>query len=112
MEISPWVIYWISIMDVLSDAVCTVGLFGAMACAGVLIGCLIEDRMGWVRVSGVSLLVCVLIMFGSVFIPSSKALAAIYLLPKIANNQEIRGEAAEIYSLAKEWLADQVKEEK
>jgi hypothetical protein len=40
----------------------------------------------------------------AVFVPSSKTLAAMYVLPKIAENQEIKTEAHEILDLAKAWL--------
>jgi len=38
------------------------------------------------------------------FVPSSKTLAAMYVLPKVAENQEIKTEAREVLDLAKEWL--------
>jgi uncharacterized membrane protein len=40
--------------------------------------------------------------------PSSKTLAALYVLPPLINNEEVQGDFKEIYDLAVEGLKDQL----
>jgi len=40
----------------------------------------------------------------AVVTPTSREMAAIIILPKIANSETVQNEAREIYDLAKEWL--------
>lgn len=47
----------------------------------------------------------------AVVTPTTKEMAAIVILPKILNNQQVQTEANEIYSLAKQWLLQQVSKE-
>ena len=48
-----------------------------------------------------------LLLIGSLFVPNTKEACAIYAIPKIANNEAAKGEAKEVYELAKAWLAKQ-----
>lgn len=42
--------------------------------------------------------------------PSGKTLAAMYIIPKIVNNENIQDEAKEIYILAKDWMKKELSE--
>jgi hypothetical protein len=42
-------------------------------------------------------------------IPTTKEMAAIYVIPAVANNARVSKEAEEVYHLAKEYLREQVK---
>ena len=56
--------------------------------------------------------ICVLCSVLIVFVPTTKEMAAIYILPKIANQdmvEEIGTETREIYGLAKDYLQDLLK---
>lgn len=47
-------------------------------------------------------------IFIPVFIPTSKEMAAIYILPKIVNNTQIQKEASDLYQLSKSYLESQI----
>ena len=49
-------------------------------------------------------LVVAVATLGAVLTPTSKQMAAIIVLPEIANSETVQIEAREIYDLAKEWL--------
>ena len=44
-------------------------------------------------------------------IPSSKTVAAMYVIPALANNEALKIESKELYELAKGALKDMVKED-
>jgi hypothetical protein len=46
----------------------------------------------------------------SAVIPSSKTLAAMYVIPPIVNNEQVRQDAGEIYKLAVEFAKDKLGE--
>lgn len=60
----------------------------------------------WIRRLG---LAASLAFVGLILTPTSEQAAAIYVIPRIANSQEIKKEAGEIYDLAKDWLKKQTK---
>ena len=64
------------------------------------------------RLALAALVVALLASTVRVFTPTTKEYAAIKIVPAIANDENIRGEAGELYELAKAWLKEQVKEEK
>jgi len=45
-------------------------------------------------------------MICSVFVPTTKEMAAIVVIPKIANNESIKGLGNEFVNLAKEWMKE------
>lgn len=42
----------------------------------------------------------------SILIPTSKELAAIYVIPKVANNERIQNFSSEIATIAEDWLKE------
>ena len=56
------------------------------------------------RVVRIALLVCVTTTVVAIFLPSSKTLAAMYVIPAIANNEKIRDVGNQLYDLAVEWM--------
>ena len=45
-------------------------------------------------------------MICNIFVPTTKEMAAIVVIPKIANNESIKGLGDEIVNLAKEWMKE------
>lgn len=56
-------------------------------------------------------IVLILASVGRIFTPTTKELAVIKVVPAIANNETLREDAGELYTLAKEWLKDTLKVE-
>lgn len=49
------------------------------------------------------------VSFLNALLPSSSTAAAMFVIPKIANNQSIQKEAADLYGLAKQALTEAIK---
>ena len=85
-----------------------VGIFGTVFCAlgGILTAMAhVEDLERKLKVSfGVMLATGFLFAAVSTLTPSTKTLAAMIVLPDIINSPELKSEAHELYSLAKEAL--------
>lgn len=47
-----------------------------------------------------------LMLIGCAFIPSTKEMAAIIVLPKIVNNEKVQDAGNKLFDLAVEWLED------
>lgn len=109
MTLSPWMLYWIMRLDdfctfltmtfVLSALVTIVLFFRAIG---------FPDEPEWFpdksRVFFKFLALTMgLMLFGS-FLPSSKEMAAILVVPKIVNNQKVQAIPSKILDLANAWL--------
>ncbi len=125
--ISPWTIYWITRLDAVGNllgACATVLLTVAAFCIAARIvehinrgnegtGATIPDALYSLmkRCSAGCLAAGMLCVVGAVLTPTTKQMAAIYLIPAIANNEQIQAEASELYDLAKDYLKSQTEEE-
>lgn len=117
MNITPFTIYLITRADHLKEFLFNfvnfamfVGIAGAVV---VLISLATEDLGGIKKFSDLSkklfkwwAWIIVPMMFLNFFIPTTKEIAAIIIIPVIANNQETRGLGEEIPKLAREWLEE------
>lgn len=108
--ISAFEVYLIFQLDSIKDAVTGVGVAALCAAVGATVYGLIgaSDEEPWaprlLRWAKVSAVVAALSLLVSAATPSSRAAAAIVILPAIANNETIQREAAEVYDLAKDAL--------
>ena len=59
-------------------------------------------------ITGLLFICLTTVWIASAFIPTSKNMAVIHVLPKIVNNEELKIEAKELYDLAKQGLSDLV----
>lgn len=112
---NAWTIYWILQLDSIGR-----GLTGLYVAAGlvtaitVMFGAfamidgeedlkkrcdLLAKRLG---------AACVALFVVSIFVPSTRTVAAMVIVPAIANNETIRKESGELYDLAKQALRDAV----
>lgn len=114
MELSPWTVYWIMQLD--SIVVTLIGL--SILGVGVgIVGWLIYS-VAWAEQferKGPYKPPRFLVLFASLglilatvtaFIPSTKSMATIIVLPAIVNNEHVQFEAGEIYALAKDALRE------
>jgi hypothetical protein len=93
--ITSWDIYWITRLDAINTTFCvTWAIILIVALFSPLIYITLDDMSGnkkvfWkgVKISVVVFLVAIMMQ---VFTPSTKEFAAIYLIPKIANNEQVQ----------------------
>jgi len=105
-------LYWMIILG-------NVGIAAALTCLGSTLG-LVITRIGmeiedtWHgRYKALWLKFCVatiIIGFFGLFIPTTKQMAAIYIIPKIVNNQEIVKLPKNLVALTNEWIKDAITE--
>ena len=127
--ISPWTIYWIMQLDTILGAVIVLAVV-----SGVSLGCFVligtfnasaskvcpemESSKKEARAAATCFRMTKLIspffvifFLAGVLTPNAKTVAAMILIPAIANNETVQNEASEIYQLAKDGLRELVKPE-
>lgn len=108
MELSAWTIYWIT----RCDAICVAATFITIAFAVIALSwipmCLsLECKPKTLAVGEIVFIPMFVLSLGiAVFVPSTKETAAIIVIPKIANSQEVKDISAGIVELAKEWIVE------
>lgn len=116
MEITPSLIYWITRLDGFVET-CTLlaaATFVAAILAGAFFFSLVmdeEDKTNTqyicIKRLFISLVAsCVIFWTSAGFIPSTKEMAAIKVIPKIANSERIQNISNELCDLAVDWLKD------
>lgn len=109
--ITPTFIYWISILDGLKVLCGIVGFITSVGLILLLFGYIFnriegEDESAdvfrkfvhlFARISISTILLCG-------FVPCSKTLAAMYIVPAIANNEKVQDVGNRLYDLAVEWM--------
>ena len=115
--IDGWTLYWITRLDGLNILL---QIFGGVAVAvifvSIIFGGMCHAEEGkWPRIaswgSGIGGLLAMLVAMACVLVPTTKEAAVILVVPAIANNETVQGEAGELYQLAKHWLEKQAGEE-
>lgn len=116
MEITSSTVYWITRLDYFSNATFCVGtagmLLGGIFLVMSIIALLDGDKVKWLC----WLLACVFITgllstTAHLFIPTTKEMCAIKVLPVIANNDEVQQLPNKVVELANEWI-DELKPNK
>ena len=103
--ISPWTVYLISRLDPISAACTWISIVCLSSCALYLMFGFLDNG----EVPRVHRGLWALIVFaglGCMFIPTTKEACAIYLIPKIANNESVQEIGIDIKTLAREWLEE------
>lgn len=112
-----WAIYFISTVDALCKAL---GLLAVFAMAGSVVGaitmfaCIDTDDDNMMRhgkcLFKIAAPICIISALLAIFIPSSKTLAAMYVLPAIAKNEQLQNFAGNslkaLELLSKQWVKD------
>ena len=113
--ITPSTIYWIGQCDCFR-AVCApfaicgfiLGLFSLVFTVAAFNDRDVPRYGCWIGVATSSILLLLIIIgiLGSLFIPSTKTAAAMYIIPSIANNEKIQDAGDRPYTLAVEWMEE------
>ena len=117
-------IYWISRLDhIRSFMMSTTILFTILTAASVLVLIAVasnayylgmEKVKSWLRIFGISTGVAasVVILFGCarVFVPTTKEMCAIKVIPAVANCEQVQSLGSDVVDLARSWM-DELKPE-
>lgn len=112
--ITSWDIYWLTKLDSLQGAFVLFSVFFGLMLAAFV--CFMEDIEGYKKTKIAFIIMFVFFLMGSVFIPTSKEMAAIYLIPKISNNtgfQKVPENLVKLLNSKMEaWMEETLKEKK
>ena len=103
---SSALVYWITRLDEIKSLLAIIAIVAASVLGIALIGTgMIAERMAWEWVR-VLLPISAFTAILNVFIPTVRTIAAIYLLPKIANNEDVQQIPANTAKLLNEKLQE------
>ena len=118
MTITAFDIYLVSLADKIISpasfiAFCSLGITIFLFIIWFAASCTVSETEQVKTAARITLTITIVCGFIAVFVPSSKTIAAMYVLPAIVNNEHIQnstGNALEaLENLTKEWLKDTVK---
>ena len=114
--ISPWMLYWITRLDAIGGLACALTVTTAVV-VGIISFLLIvnsgmserdkfeeSQRVLFGRILKWLTPALVASVLTLVFVPSTKEMAVITVVPAIANSEKVQKEATELYDLAKDYL--------
>lgn len=119
--ITSWDIYWVTRLDAVCGFIEVVLiLVGILFLVSPLIFMAFDDGSLDIKYFWRGLKICVVtvlfFLFAGIFIPSTKEVAAIYLIPKIANNEQVQkipDNAAKLLNAKlEEWIDGTLKDKK
>lgn len=113
MNITPWTIYWITRLDeirdiaggsvVLSCGVLAIGLLATLILASDLEQWALHTIKLGAACAAVTLVCSVAVR---AFLPSTKEMCAIVIIPKIAQSESLEQVGTGVVDLAKQWLEE------
>lgn len=110
MEITPELIYWITRLDGLKKffdgfgfVVFAIGFILSVLGIGNVLA---ENKSKKWLLSLLIPLIGAFFIFVSTFIPTTKEMAAIYIIPSVANNESVQAIPNSILNLANEWMEE------
>lgn len=118
---TAWDLYWILMLDNISAAIAALSIVSMVALAiailaagftGIAPTSPAEKAVSKTlcRIIAISAPFVVLLVVAAVLTPTTKQAAVIYVLPRIATDENldaIQAEAGDLYGLAKQWLKEQ-----
>ena len=111
-EITPSFIYWITRLDqfdVLTGIVAVVSILSAIVFMLIILTIGLEQNTYFrfvLKGFKISLFICIISTLIHVFIPTTKQACAMYVVPKIANNEKVQDIGKEFYDLALDWMKE------
>ena len=94
--------YWIVILD---NITITTAILSILFTAGTIVAFIFaacEDDHWWLP--SMSLTMMLVFVAVATFVPSTKQMAAILVVPKMANNEKLQTVGNKLYELAVEWM--------
>lgn len=111
-EITPSFIYWITRLDGIKTFLGTICVFSTIALVIFIITCVLtasyKDNEHRIQVKGlkISLFIFLSTALSVIFTPDTKQTCAMYIIPKIINNEKIQEVGKEFYDLALDWMKE------
>ena len=125
---SGWLIYWITRLDSIMGCAIVLSILGGIGCVVYIVWRILEgvhyegtyssswggEQYGLARkaIGRVVIPIFVAGLLVAVFIPTTKEACAIYLIPKIANNEQVQKVPEQALRLLnaklEEWIDDQI----
>lgn len=103
-----WQMYWLLILDNVSTASLILGV-AMLVVTGMILSSSNESGSRSGMWFGIAFALITLFFFlAAIFLPSTKQAAAIWLVPKIINNEKVQEDAGDIYDLAISQLKKQL----
>ena len=104
MNITPATMYWITRFDGISTFLVIGGLFLGISGLICATGSILDNETKIVKCGLCASLLGVIFLAVSIFVPSTKEMAAILMVPAIANNEKVQDVGNKLYDLTVEWL--------
>lgn len=111
-EITPSFIYWITRLDGIKAFFGTICVFSAMALIIFIITSVItaanknDEYRRQIKCLKISLFIFLSTALSVIFTPNTKQACAMYVIPKIINNEKIQEVGKEFYDLALDWMKE------
>ena len=102
MEISPWLVYWLMQLDSICEFVDAIAVFGSVLLIGlIIIRIVCKVHAEWdssaqtfydttASLCKFSSIIIPIIVLINIFIPNTKTVAAMILIPPIVNNEQVQ----------------------
>ena len=115
MNITPSTIYWVAQCDCIRDACIPIIIFGVLlsvVSVAITMCTFCDDapdhvcRCRWIATAVSLALIATTIagVLGRIFVPTTKTVAAMYVIPAVANNEKVQTVGNRLYDLAIEWM--------
>lgn len=107
MEITTMQMYWLVMLDNLTFGL---GVILVMCCLFFILGIPMLGAIGsediFPSIAKKVIVIAAVSLLGLLFIPSTKQMAAIMIVPKIANSEKVQTIGNKVYDLAVEWMEE------
>lgn len=107
MEITTMQMYWLVMLDNIIDAHYAILILCTLFCfIGIpMLGAIGKEEL-YLPLAKKAVVVSVALVLSLTFIPTTKQMAAIMIVPKIANSEKVQTIGNKIYDLAVEWMEE------
>ena len=111
-QITPSFIYWITRLDGIKAFFGTVCVFSAISLIVFIISSIVtgayNDNEHRIHLKGLKISLCIFLStaLSTIFTPDTKHACAMYVIPKIINNEQIQEVGREFYDLALDWMKE------
>lgn len=118
MEITPWTIYLWQLADTLDDFLSTFAIVMLVPAAAIILLSLMAQADGAMeektankarKLSFIAVACGVCLAFAATIVPSSKTIAMMVIIPKIADSKVLQQDVPDLYNAAIEALKDHLK---
>lgn len=107
MNITPEIMYWLTRCDSICTASGILAVAFAILFAFTIIPIIVgDDARACFVVCPLAFVIGMIFASTCVFVPSTKEMAAIYVIPKIANSQTVKDLGEGVVMLAREWIEE------